>query len=216
MIALRILYLFIQFFDQRQGAVGGVRDLCQGSAQLLRDGVVRMDQDDPQFLSENLASEVQKEVKSTSRDLTLSEKILLHKDSVLLGLNFEEELAVSSLPIEVKMPEVVHLDTFAHPLEPSASTRGLSGDFKKLFDVRRKALFAFTSKTDSASEFVASSASVMSTTSVPSTCLKDRVSSTPSPASLSASPTMRTSVLTKNEGLSTWSSWIFLICTRAG
>ena len=115
--------------DQRQGAVGGVRDLCQGSAQLPRDGVVRMDQDDPQFLGENLASEVQKEVKSTSRDLTLSEKILLHKDSVLLGLNFEEELAVSSLPFEVKMPEVVHIDTFAHPSEPSASTRGLSGDF---------------------------------------------------------------------------------------
>jgi hypothetical protein len=47
---------------------------------------------------------------------------LLHKDSALLGLNFEEELAVRSLPVEVKMPEVVHLDIFTHPLEPSAST----------------------------------------------------------------------------------------------
>ena len=134
-------------------------------------------------------------VKSSSRDLTLSEKVMLHKDSALLGLNFEEELAVRSLPVEVKMPEVVHLDIFTHPLEPSASPRGLSGDFQKLFDVKRKPLFAFTSMTDSASEFVATSASVMSTTSVPLTSLKSRVSSTPSSASLSASPTTRSSVL---------------------
>ena len=87
------------------------------------------------------------------------------------------------------------MSVLTHPLEPSASSRGLSGDFQKLFDVKRKPLFALTSMTDSASEFVATSASVMSTTSVPLTSLKSRVSSTPSSASLSASPTTRSSVL---------------------
>ena len=179
--------------------VCGVQVQRQGSAQLLREGVVRLEPEDPQFLGKNLANVVQKEIKSTSRDLTLSEKVLLHKDSILLGLNFEEELTVSSLPFEVKVPEeVVHVDAFVHPSELSASTSALSGVFKKLFEVKRKSLFAFPSKTDSASAFVASSASVMSRTSVPSTCLKDRVSSPPSPTSVSASPTVRTSVLSTN------------------
>ena len=43
---------------QRQGAVDGVRDLCQGSAQLPREGVVQLDQEHPQFLGKNLPSVV--------------------------------------------------------------------------------------------------------------------------------------------------------------
>ena len=94
--------------DQRQGAVCGVRDLHQGSVQLLHDGVARMEQDKPHcLLSEKLPSEVQMKVKSSSCDLTLSEKVILHKDSAFLGLNFEDELAVRSLPVEVKMPQPV-------------------------------------------------------------------------------------------------------------
>ena len=114
--------------DLRQGAVCGVQDLHQGSTQLLHDGVARVVQDGPHetqvqsfvnFLSsEELPCEVQMNVKSRTRDLTLSEKVLLHKDSAVLGLNFEEELAARSLPVEVKMPEVVHLDILTHPLEP--------------------------------------------------------------------------------------------------
>jgi hypothetical protein len=157
-----------------------------------------LEPEDPQFLAKNLANVVQKEIKSSSRDLTLSEKVLLHKDSILLGLNFKEELEVLSLHFEVEVPEVVRVDALSHPSELSASTSALSGDFKKLFEVKRKSLFAFPSKTASASAFVASSASAMSRTSVPSTCLKDRISSPPSTTSVSASPTMRTSVLSSN------------------
>ena len=109
--------------DQRQGAVCGVRDLHQGSVQLLHDGVARMEQDEPHFLlSEKLLSEVQMKVKSSSRDLTLSEKVILHKDSAFLGLNFEDELAVRSLPVEVKMPQPVdwaaqHVQGLRHLLQ---------------------------------------------------------------------------------------------------
>ena len=94
----------------------------------------------------------------------------------------------------MKIQELVHVDAFAHPSELSTSTSALSGDFKKLFEVKRKS----PSKTDSASAFVTSSTSVMSRASVPSTCLKDKVSSPPSSTSVSASPTVRTSVLSTN------------------
>ena len=63
---------------------------------------------------------------------------ILHKDPILLGWNFEEELVVSSLHFEVKIQELVHVDAFAHPSELSTSTSALSRDFKKLFEVKRK------------------------------------------------------------------------------
>ena len=62
--------------DLSQGAVCGVRDLHQGSAQLLHDKVARVEQDEPHFLlSETLLIEVHMIVKSSPRDLTLSEKL---------------------------------------------------------------------------------------------------------------------------------------------
>ena len=153
---------------------------------------------------------VQKEFKSTSLDLTS----YFLKDPILLGWDFEEELVVSSLHFEVKIQELVHVDAFAHPSELSTSTSALSGDFKKLFEVKRKSLFAFPSKTDSASEFVASSASVLSRTSVPSTCLKDRVCSPSSPTSVSASPTVRSSVLSTNSVPVFEKDYIIFLCAR--
>ena len=41
------------------------------------------------------------------------------------------------------MLEVVHLDNLNHPPELSASSRGLSGDFQKLFDLKQKASLCF-------------------------------------------------------------------------
>jgi hypothetical protein len=96
----------------------------------------------------------------------------------------------------------------------SQPSSALCGDFKKLFEVKRKSLFAFPSKTDSASEFVASSTSVLSRTSVPSTCLKDRVCSPSSPTSVSASPTVRTSVLSTNSVPVFEKDYIIFLCAR--
>jgi hypothetical protein len=59
---IRFVQLFVMFQNRSVGsrlsAVAGVRDLCQGSAQLPREGVVQLDQEDPQFLGKNLASVV--------------------------------------------------------------------------------------------------------------------------------------------------------------
>jgi hypothetical protein len=64
---------------------------------------------------------------------------------------------------------------------------------------------------DSSSEFVVTSASVMSTTSVPLTSLKSKVYSTPFSASLTASPTLRSSVhQAVVGGSSKWSDSDFL------
>ena len=59
---IRFVQLFVMFQNRSVGsrfsAVIGVRDLCQGYAQLPREGVVQLDQEDPQFLGKNLASVV--------------------------------------------------------------------------------------------------------------------------------------------------------------
>ena len=77
---------------------------------------------------------VQKEFKSTSLDLTsYFIKILSFLDGIL-----KRNLWLVLFIFEVKIQELVHVDAFAHPSELSTSTSALSGDFKKLFEVKRK------------------------------------------------------------------------------
>ena len=127
---------------------------------------------------------------------TLSERVLLHNDAALLGLDFVNELAVESPQVGVSVPVVVDLDHHEHVPEPSALAGGLSGEFRKLFDIKQKPIFALSSTLDSSSEFIATSASLVSARAVPSTTLMSRVTSAPSSSSLASSPTSsRASVL---------------------
>jgi hypothetical protein len=113
---------------------------------------------------------------------TLSEKILLHNDAALLGI--------------VSVPVVMDLDLHEHVPEPSALSGGFSGEFRKLFNIKQKPLFALPSILESSSDFFATSASVVSARAVPSTPLMSRVTSTSSSLSLASPPTSpRASVL---------------------
>jgi hypothetical protein len=126
---------------------------------------------------------------------TLSERVLLHNDAALLGLDFVNELAVEH-QVGDYVPVVIDLDLHEHVPEPSALAGGLSGEFRKLFDIKQKPIFALSSTLDSSSEFIATPASLVSARAVPSTTLMSRVTSTSSLLSL-ASPTTspRASVL---------------------
>ena len=63
----------------------------------------------------------------------LLKKILSFLDGIL-----KRNLWLVLFLFEVKIQELVHVDAFAHPSELSTSTSALSGDFKKLFEVKRK------------------------------------------------------------------------------
>jgi hypothetical protein len=62
---------------------------------------------------------------------TLSERVLLHNDAALLGLDFVNELAVEH-QVGDYVPVVIDLDLHEHVPEPSALAGGLSGEFRKL------------------------------------------------------------------------------------
>ena len=59
---IRLVQLFVMFQNRSVGsrfsAVAGVHVLCQVFVQLPREGVVQLDQEDPQFLGKNLSSVV--------------------------------------------------------------------------------------------------------------------------------------------------------------
>ena len=91
---------------------------------------------------------------------------------------------------------VMDLDLHEHVPEPSALSGGFSGEFRKLFNIKQKSLFALPSILESSSDFFATSASVVSARAVPSTPLMSRVTSTSSSLSLASPPTSpRASVL---------------------
>jgi hypothetical protein len=195
------------FRQPGQPEVLGLGDVLPlGGLQDLHHGAVRAVQEEPHetrqesFVSLDSSGKLPKEVKLNvlARDCgpTLSERVLLHNDAALLGLDFVNELAVESPQVGAYVPVVVDLDHHEHVPEPSALAGGLSGEFRKLFDIKQKPIFALSSTLDSSSEFIATSASLVSARAVPSTTLMSRVTSAPSSSSL-ASPTTspRASVL---------------------
>jgi hypothetical protein len=125
---------------------------------------------------------------------TLSERVLLHNDAALLGLDFLEEPAVGAHQVRAPVVDLV-LGHHVQVPESSARTGGLSGEFLKLFDVKQKPLFALPS-TSNSSMFIAASVSTISPQAVPKTTLLNRVVSTPSSSSTaSTTSSSRASVL---------------------
>ena len=125
---------------------------------------------------------------------TLSERVLLHSDAALLGLDLLEEPAVGTHQVRAPVVDLV-LGHHVQVPESSARTGGLSGEFLKLFDVKQKPLFALPS-TSNSSMFIAASVSTISPQAVPKTTLLNRVVSTPSSSSTaSTTSSSRASVL---------------------
>ena len=158
--------------------LGGLLDLYHGAVHAVWEESRKTRQE---VLSASSSQKLTKKVKMNmlAQDCgpTLSEKILLHNDAALLEIDFVNELAV-----ENQVWDSV----------PVALSGGFSGEFRKLFNIKQKPLFALPSILESSSDFFATSASVMFARAVP---LMSRVTSTSYSLSL-ASPTTspRTSV----------------------
>jgi hypothetical protein len=177
--------------------LGGLHDLHHGVVHAVQEESRETRQESFVRLasSEKLAKEVKVNVLAQDCGPTLSEKVLLHNDAALLGLDFVKEFAVEH-QVGDSVPVVMDLDLHEHVPEPSALAGGLSGEFRKLFDIKQKPLFALPSILESSSDFFATSASVVSARAVPSTPLMSRVTSTSSSLSLASPPTSpRASVL---------------------
>ena len=175
--------------------LGGLLDLYHGAVHAVWEESRKTRQE---VLSASSSEKLSKEVKINmlTQNCGPSEKILLHNDAALLGIDFVKEIAVEN-PVGDSVSVVMDLDLHEQVPELSALSGGLSGEFRKLFDIKQKLLFALQSMLESSPDFFISSAFEMSATAVPSTPLKGRVSSTFS--SLTSSTTSpRASVLDQN------------------
>ena len=79
---------------------------------------------------------------------SLTERVLLHNDATLLGLDILEEATVGVQQVRAPVVDLV-LDPQVQVPESSARPGGLSVEFQKLFNVKQRALFALPSTSNS-------------------------------------------------------------------
>ena len=108
--------------------LGGLLDLYHGAVHAVWEESRKTRQE---VLSASSSQKLTKKVKMNmlAQDCgpTLSEKILLHNDAALLGIDFVKELAVEN-QVGDSVPVVMDLDLQEHIPEPSALAGGLSGE----------------------------------------------------------------------------------------